>query len=698
MPRTLSLVASPVLPGLLLLALSTPADARASLNLVATASSVAAESLGPEKAIDGNAWTFWSSTSHGANPNATEWLEVDFGRVVHVAGMRLTPRIAASTTYGYPVDYHFQYSYDEAGRYWFPLLGASYTNHPAPETDVAHNFVAEVLARRVRVVATKLGQDNFGNHYFQLAEFQPVVGNAVFPFETSNDEFYDARLNMLWNVYGSFKDAPTGGDRATYAFGNEPAWYEWVALKYAWSASTRSFLHTLRNNRILPWGQSEDGYVWSWSNQEKWPTGNGSYHQENNAKYILGAYRIWVWTLDDGLFDQIDTTTVAAAPRADVSGGRTLREKLREAMRYMEESLQGDLGGIMIQDNGMSNTGRPDGEPTNYWDNWPFGYLNAYDNIYYYASLEAMARMELAWGNPDRADTLRQRAEGCRLDYFANFWDEGKGRFIACEDVDGNRWDFGGTFHNLEALAYGLGTPEKADSIFAWLDGTRILAGETSTGADIYRWKFAPRANTIRIESVGPPYWWFSLNGAIQVTPGTGNARWDMHLENGGAIFYTSFYDLMARLRWIGPDNALARLDAILDEFKVDQLRRDPNVWQLGIIGEFPESGLVPCFLVYGFAGLDPAPEGLHIRPRLPSSWEHLTVRQVCWGGCELTVTVRPRRIEIANAATSPGAVYVGGSRLPPGGEGAFPIEPEGGVLVTLGSSAGTSGGWWQLR
>jgi hypothetical protein len=640
--------------------------------------------LSPANAVDKSAGTFWSSAGH-ATSNATEWLQIDFSRIIHLAGVRMTPRLFQGTSYGYPVDYRFEYSYDETGQHWFALDGANYKNQPVPSAVVTHNFAAQVLARRVRIVATNLGKDNFNNYYFQLAEFEPIAGTGVFPFGTSNSEFYDARLNMLWAVYGDFRDAASAGSAATYIFGNEPAWYEWLGLKYGWSASTVGHLGTLRNSRILPWPQSADGYVWSWANQEKWPTGNGSYHQENNARYILGAWRIWCWTRDDSFFEQRDWSSTAPAPRPDVSGdGRTMRQKLREAMRYIEESLQGNLGGIQIEDNGMGNTGRPDGEPSNYWDNWPFGHLNAYNNIYYYAALEAMAQMESYWGNYARATELRQRREGLRHTYFEKFWDAAKGRFIACIDKDGKRWDFGGTFHNIEALAYGLGDQAKADKIFDWLDGARTIAGDTSTGADIYAWKFAPRANTLKIESVGPPYWWFSLNGAIVVTPGTGNARWPMHLENGGAIFYTSYYDLMARLRWRGPDNALARLNTILDEFKIDQLRRDPNVWQLGIIGEFPESGLVPCFLVYGFAGMEPGVDGLRIRPQLPSSWEHLAVRDVRWAGCNLTITVRTNQVQVATSSGSPRAVYLGNTSISPGNQATADIQPGGSALLTL--------------
>ena len=222
------------------------------------------------------------------------------------------------------------------------------------------------------------------------------------------------------------------------------------------------------------------------------------------------------------------------------------------------------------------------------------------------------------------------------------FWDPAKGRYVSTIDKTGKVWDFGSTFINLEALAYGLGDSLKAQAIFAWLDGARIIPGETSQGADIYAWKFAPRANTLAIESTGPPYWWESLGGAINVD---GNAGWDRHLENGGAIFYTSYYDIIARIKYLGPDNALQRLNAIVAEFEIDQLRRDPDTWKFGIIGEFPESGLVPCVLIYGFAGLSADSAGLHVAPQLPSAWEWLKLKDLAYAGTILSLHITPHAV-----------------------------------------------------
>ena len=71
------------------------------------------------------------------------------------------------------------------------------------------------------------------------------------------------------------------------------------------------------------------------------------------------------------------------------------------------------------------------------------------------------------------------------------------GRF-GTVDLDGNLHDYGFTFLNNEAVYYDFATPEQARSIHAWLSGQRVVEGDTSTGQDIYRWRFAPRSTTRR--------------------------------------------------------------------------------------------------------------------------------------------------------------------------------------------------------
>ena len=82
--------------------------------------------------------------------------------------------------------------------------------------------------------------------------------------------------------------------------------------------------------------------------------------------------------------------------------------------------------------------------------------------------------------------------------------------------------------------------------------------------------------------------------------------------------------------------NGWNRFKVIIDEFKKDRLRRDPlnNVgapWKWGIIGEFPESGLVPAVFVYGFMGIDAADDSLVVAPKLPKEMDWAEVSSVIY-------------------------------------------------------------------
>lgn len=652
-----------------------------------------------ENVNDYNPTTCWSSQIHATSDN-TEWIQLNADENVVISEITLVPRMHNGNSLAFPQDFYIEYSYDEAGNYWFPVPGQFYQSYTSPTGNVVLTLDGTIVTRGLRITATKLSPDDSGvNYFFQLADFYCTLSTEILPFETSQGGDVDARLNMMWKMFGNMSDGsyyrddtyppqpddpwdshPTDG--CTYDFGNEPAYYDRMALKYAWSKTTEDRLNGLKNVRIAPMAQSSDGYIWSWITQETWPVMEQPYHQDNNAKYILACWRCWTWDRNDSFFDSIDTTVIntpTAPSRTDISQNMTIREKLRLAMQYLEYELSGQLGGIIIEDTDldgdtyMDNDGtRATGIPTNYWDNYHYGYKNAYDNIFYYGALEAMAQLEILWGNPDRAAQLRTYRDGCKTDYDNTFWDATKGRYIACVDADDNSHDFGMTFQNLEALAYGLGDYSKAVSILEWLDGTRTIAGDTSQGSDIYYWGFAPRSNTLDVASTGTPYWWADANGQIDITPVTGNSRYGLHLENGGSIFYTSFFDLVIRAAYQGPDDAYDRLMDILDEFQIDQLRRDPYTdvypaWQIGIMGEFPESGLVPCAIVYGFAGLFPDNAGLHISPKLPTEWTYLKVNQITYAGALLNIEVTPTNVTITSDITSSNTLYVGSTAVAPG-------------------------------
>ena len=136
-----------------------------------------------------------------------------------------------------------------------------------------------------------------------------------------------------------------------------------------------------------------------------------------------------------------------------------------------------------------------------------------------------------------------------------------------------------------------------------WIAGRRIVAGDTSQGADIYHWRFGPRATTLR-----------NLDWYGQGWHGPESIPWGGQVQDGGAVLGFSFYDLWARLKVLGPDDCWQRLLEILAWEKDVQsaggyrkyyeggkrgttLQGGGTAGGLGIDYEFYESSLVPSIV-----------------------------------------------------------------------------------------------------
>ena len=291
----------------------------------------------------------------------------------------------------------------------------------------------------------------------------------------------------------------------------------------------------------------------------------------------------------------------------------------------------------------------------NYWDILPFGNLETYTSYYYVYMLRMMADLEEyirsneALGVPSGGRRLHPRALRREADRIAatlnrRLWNERTGRFYASEDVEGNKWDYGFTFLNEEAIYYGAVSPEHARSIMEWIDGRRIVEGDTSTGEDIYHWRLAPRATTRRNES------WYYWGWEPDVFP------YGRQVQDGGAVFSQSFNDMMSRIRVYGPDNAWKRFEGILDWYADTRAAGGYRAYYasgehgnsmqgmgtaggIGIDMEFAETLLVPYTMVEGFLGFKATPEGFAIEPHLPSEWKSLTVNNLRFRGQLLSIT-----------------------------------------------------------
>ena len=261
------------------------------------------------------------------------------------------------------------------------------------------------------------------------------------------------------------------------------------------------------------------------------------------------------------------------------------------------------------------------------------------------------------------------------------FFSEETGRFVAGYADAENRWyDYGYTMWNMEAIYYGIATDEQAKSIMDWISGERIVEQDKygSQGEDIYFFEFAPRVNTYTVEdqddlSMFTGFWAHQKN----VTYG------EVQVQNGGAIMYTEFYDLMSRVQTYGADNAYERLTVIKDWYKdvydwyveSDNYNAHPDrfywdyyckgAWEnpedrtfipqngikgmqerndgggiIGIDGEFLESLLMISAVPYGFFGIDSLGSTLQIAPQLPDALDYWGMENLAFNGMKYDITM----------------------------------------------------------
>ena len=374
-------------------------------------------------------------------------------------------------------------------------------------------------------------------------------------------------------------------------------------------------------------------------------------HNINNSNFIRGAIEYFLWS-------------------RDLTFLREQMPRIRKAMRFMEHEFQtrekkciyttwpGHEGrsGVRWID-GKKQIVFGEGVGSNYWDLLPFGGEDALASVYYYDTLLDLAELEEQiaahpqWNIPAGAEAydpvdLREHAQEVKAYGTSRFWNEKTGRF-GTVDLDGKLHDYGFTFLNTEAIYFGFATDAQAKSIRDWIDGRRTVDGDTSTGADIYHWRFGPRSTTLR--NIDYYFWAWSAPESIP---------WGYQVQDGGAVLGFSYHDLMSILKVDGPDTARLRLRGILDWFDETQAEggyrayyaKDPargtmqggNVpGGLGLDKEFFESILVPQVMLYGFMGFRPTADGFRIAPRLPGNWPELTITRIHLHQHVLDITAR---------------------------------------------------------
>ncbi len=381
-------------------------------------------------------------------------------------------------------------------------------------------------------------------------------------------------------------------------------------------------------------------------------------HPITNVNFIRGSAEYFAWTTDLP-FLKSNVGKMRAALRYAIKEFGVNEHHLVRVPWIGHEGTSG----LAFGKDGKKSLLVGRGVGNNYWDLMPFGGDDALATIYLYDALRAFAAIEREaaahpdWaipieGEPFDADALSRLAEQVRARACETFWNDETGRFVGWRDRDGRAYDYGFVFVNTEAVAYGLATDAQAKRIYDWLDGRRIVAGDTSQGADVYHWRFGPRSTTRR--NVETYVWAWSSPESIP---------WGNQVQDGGGVLGFTYFDVMARLRTLGPDDAWRRLRAVIDWFGEVQseggyrayyskpgrgtLQGGGPAGGLGFDNEFMESVLVPQVMIYGFLGVEPRPDGLRINPRLPADWPSLTVTRIQVRGCVLDVAASSEELHL---------------------------------------------------
>ncbi|MCE5198335.1 MAG: hypothetical protein ABFD54_13500 [Armatimonadota bacterium] len=377
--------------------------------------------------------------------------------------------------------------------------------------------------------------------------------------------------------------------------------------------------------------------------------------------------------------------------------------KLRRAMVFMNEHLKGKSDHLLssawlVGHDGIGGYESGHGVYGSYWDLMPGGVYEVDTSAAYYRALLSMASLEEAAAKrgiktpvvsvvgPDNKkmityketpESLRALAAKVKKQIEKSFWNEETGRFARNIDINGKKYDYGFAHMNLMSLAFGVGTDSQRDSILSWIEGERIVSGDTSTGADIYHYRFGPRVTTKRNST----YYYWAWNHDRHDAPNNFQFAWGNQMQDGGAVPFTSFFDLVARTstkRQDEIDKAFERTKEIqkwyldvksaggtgsnfyrpyYDNHPERGRQQSPTPGGIGLDREFlSDSSLGTIFMERAFMGIDSHDECvLSVSPAVPSQLKKIGVENVYFRGNHI------------NIEAGKGYVSFAGSKIPNG-------------------------------
>ncbi len=605
----------------------------------------------------------WPATGDQAEAFRQEWNDVLSNRVIDKEGyVGVHQHASIAHPQGWPFPYwhggvggfgwHFSFK-DTVGDHWRPANLSTTDGWQTEGIDSKgigeYGWDLKLTGSDAVLTAPEHDIDTFQGPFLQLRWKAKGLGNAQ-PF-------------IEWTT----KDQPEfGPDRRVYF---EP--YEGDTITYT---MIPMYKHSKWNGHItglrIGFGNPKPGADVT---VQAFFTTYDTRHDITSQNYIIGCSTYFHWTGDIS-FLRRNVNRMRTALKYVMIEHHALEKK------YVFNTWVGHDGltGLKFV-NGKKEIVYGHGIGDNYWDIVPFGYKDAYASMLYYAALLDLAEIEKEirqhpeWNVPVGTlafdpDMLTKHAAEVKKVGNEMFWNPKTGRFIPCIDVEGKIHDYGMTSPNMEAVYYDFATPEHAKQIMAWLNGDRKVEGDTSQGADIYHWRFAPRCTTKR--NVEYYFWGWS---APETLP------WGGQVQDGGAVLGWSYHDLMDRMRILGPDNAWKRLQEIVKWFGEVQaaggyrkyydgsregtLQGGGTAGGLGLDCEFLESVLVPQVMLEGFMGFEPTVDGFRLDPKLPSGWPELAIDKIHLHDLVLNIRASRDSIEIMKDGRWEGPMFIHLSR-----------------------------------
>ena len=336
---------------------------------------------------------------------------------------------------------------------------------------------------------------------------------------------------------------------------------------------------------------------------------------EVNLNFVRGNYDSR--QIDNG-FNLVDAVKLYY----EFTGDRKLLEdtlnRCRKVAMFMTYNLEGesglvDLSNFVGHNGGVIADGVSETIASSYWDVLSLSPKSLYAQVLYYQTLQNLAYLEKA----AKAEGIQLEAPTIKLNdggemvysmdeaYLSTlakkvaykvqqpvdkanktgFFDTEKCRFIEGFNKHGDVVDYGSTIFNNMVVAAGMATQQQGALVVAWINGDRIVEGDDATGHKgsldeylnygIYDYDFAPRTTTVK--------------NSVQYTTGhytEANKSYSASCQDGGAILFTSYYDMKARMQAYGVDNAYERLKGIRD-------------WYLKVY-DFAQENDIISFFLYG--------------------------------------------------------------------------------------------------